>query len=578
VAKGQARPDNAGVADILSDIADLLEIKGEQLFKILAYRRAATEVRTLARDVYDYVREDKLTELPGIGKSIAVKIVEIESTGTCEFYEELKLAFPPGLIKLMEIQGVGPKKAKLLYDEVGVDSLDKLEEAVDLHKLRDLKGFGEKTEENITRGIKLWRSHHDRILLSEAYPLAHRIVEELKRDPAVIHAEPGGSLRRMQETIGDIDILASSERPDEVMEAFTTLPEVDAVLGKGRTKSSVIVGVGLQMDLRVVRPEEWGAALQYFTGSKAHNVRLRELAKDKGLKLNEYGVFRTDDDSRVAGATEEEVYAALGMGCMPPTMRLDRGEIELAMTGELPRPIEATDIRGDLHVHTHLSDGMDTLERIHEKAAQLGYEYVAITDHAETLKVARGLTVDRLEESFAAIAAFNEAHPGFTFLTGTELNISNDGELDYPDELLAKMDVVVASIHTGMNQDIDQITRRTLAAIERPHVDIIAHPTGRILGKRAPFAIDIDAVLDAAARTGTAMELNSYPDRLDLRDEHLRLAREKGVKVAVNTDAHAADQLEYMFFGVATAQRGWLGPDDVVNAWPLAKLRGWLER
>lgn len=578
MAKGQARPDNERVADILSDVADLLEIKGEQLFKILAYRRAATEVRTLARDVYGYVGEGTLTQLPGIGKSIAEKITEILSTGTCEFYEELKLAFPPGLIKLMEIQGVGPKKAKLLFDELGIDSLDKLEEAVDLHKLADLKGFGAKTEENIARGIKLWRSHHDRILLSEAYPLAHRIVEELKKSPAVIDAEPSGSLRRMQETIGDIDILASSERPEEVMHAFTTLDEVDAVLAKGETKSSVIVGVGLQMDLRVVRPEQWGAALQYFTGSKAHNVRLRELAKDQGLKLNEYGVFRVDDDSRVAGATEQEVYAALGLECMPPTMRLDKGEIELAAKGELPTVVTVADIRGDLHVHTHLSDGMDTLERLYEKAVELGYEYVAITDHAETLKVARGLTVEKLQESFAAIASFNEAHPGFTFLTGTELNVGNDGELDYPDELLAKMDVVVASIHTGMNQDISEITSRTLAAIENPHVDIIAHPTGRILGKRAPFDIDIDAALDAAARTGTAMELNSYPDRLDLRDEHLRLAREKGVKVAVDTDAHAADQLEYMFYGVATAQRGWLTPDDIVNAWPLARLREWLRR
>lgn len=590
MAKGQARPDNERVADILSDIADLLEIKGEQLFKVLAYRKAATEVRTLARDVYEHVREGTLTELPGIGKSIAERITEILATGTCDAYEELKLAFPAGLIALMDIQGLGPKRAKMLHDELGITSLDELEEAIAARKLRDLKGFGEKSEENLARGIRLWRAHHERILLSEAYPIASRIVAVLSDHPGVVAVEPGGSLRRMQETIGDIDILAASQTPTAVMDAFVQLPEVDEVLAKGETKSSVIVGVGLQVDMRVVRPDEWGAALQYFTGSQAHNVRLRERAKDMGLRLNEYGLFRAPEGGaggeeaaptsgeRVAGRSEQDVYAALGLSYIPPTMRLDKGEIALAEAGELPAVVELGDIKGDLHVHTHLSDGMDTLERLHAKAKELGYEYLAITDHAESLKVARGLTRERLEESLEAIAAFNEAHPTPALLTGVELNIGNDGELDYPDELLKRLDLVVASIHSGMNQDAEQITRRTLAAIENPHVDVIAHPTGRILGRRDPFALDIEVVLDAAARTRTAFELNAYPDRLDLRDEHLRLAREKGVLVAIDTDAHAADQLGFMFYGVATAQRAWLTPDDVVNTWPVGKLREWLGR
>lgn len=580
MAKKQARPDNATVAQILSDIGDLLEIKGETVFKVLAYRKASHEIRTLARDVYTYVRDGSLTELPGVGASIAEKITEIVSTGTCQFYEELKLAFPPSLVRLMEIQGVGPKKAKVLYDELGITSLEQLEEAIDEHRLHELKGFGEKTEQNILRGIRTWRAHHERILLSEAYPLAQRIVRELREHPAIIAAEPGGSLRRLQETIGDIDILAASDDPKAAVCAFVSLPEVSEVLAQGKTKSSVLVHSGLQVDLRVVKPEEWGAALQYFTGSKAHNVTLRELAKKQGLKLNEYGVFRLDDGTgdfrRVAGATEEEVYGALGLDWVPPTMRLDKGEIDRAREHTLPVVVQMADIRGDLHVHTVLSDGMDSLERIWEKARNLGFEYLAVTDHAEQLKVARGLTRERLEASIEEIAAFNAAHPQLTVLTGAEVNIDDDGNVDYPDELLARLDIVVASVHTGMNQEKSQLTRRTIAAMENPHIDIIAHPTGRILGKRDPYAIDIEAVIAAAVRTKTALELNSYPDRLDLRDEHLRLAREAGAKIAINTDGHAADQLEYIFYGVATAQRAWLTTEDVINAWPLPQLREWL--
>lgn len=578
MARGQARPDNAAVADILADTADLLEIRGEVLFKVLAYRKASHEVRTLARDIYEYVKDQTITDLPGIGSSIAEKIAEILATGTCAFFEELKLSLPVGLVSLMELQGLGPKKAKLLYDELGISTLEELEKAVEANELRDLKGFGAKSEENIRRGIELYRAHHERILLSEAYPLAGKLVASLMACPGVVAAQPGGSLRRMQETIGDIDVLAAGEQPADVTACFVGLPEVDRVLAQGETKASVVAHTGLQVDLRVVAPDEWGAALMYFTGSQDHNVRLREVAKDLGYKLNEYGLFRLDDGTRVAGATEEEVYCVLGMQMIPATMRTDRGEIALARRDALPTVVGRGDIRGDLHIHTDLSDGIDGLERLIEKARELGYAYLAITDHAEQLRVARGLTSRRLEESLETIANMNETQTDVTLLTGAELNIGNDGELDYPDELLQRLDVVVASIHAGMNQDVRKLTRRTIAAMENPHVDIIAHPTGRILGRRDPYPIDIQAVVEAAVTTHTALELNSYPDRLDLRDEHLRLCREAGAKVAINTDAHSADQLEYVFYGVATAQRGWLEPKDVLNAWPLGELMGWLAR
>jgi DNA polymerase (family 10) len=578
MAEPKRRPDNRRVAKMLSDVADMLEIRGESRFRILAYRKAADEIRGLGRDVYDYVTEDRLRELPGVGKSIAEAVVEIVGTGTAGVYEDLKQSYPPSLVAVMDVQGVGPKKAKLLHDELGVDSVDALESAVQAHKLRDLTGFGEKSEQNIVRGLEMYRSQHERMPLADAFPLAEMVVGRLRELPETIEVSAAGSLRRMRETVGDLDILVSSESPDAVMDAFCGMPEVDHVLAKGPTRSTVVTYSGAQMDVRVIPPVSWGAALQYFTGNAEHNVKLREIAKRLGLKLNEYGVVRLSDGVTVASATESDVYTALGLEWIPPTMRQGKGEVEAAAEHALPRILALSDMRGDLHVHTHLSDGRDTLEALREKAASLGYEYLAITDHAQRLTVAGGLSQAQIEGQAAEIRALNASGGGPRLLTGIELNIANDGSLDFDDDFLASLDVVVASVHSGFNQSRETLTERTLAGLYNPHVDIVAHPTGRIIGRREPFAIDIQAVIEAAAETGTALELNSYPDRLDLRDEHLRLARGAGVKIAIDTDAHAVDQLGFMFYGVATADRAWLGPSDVVNAMGLQDLLAWLAR
>ncbi|MEW6188767.1 MAG: DNA polymerase/3'-5' exonuclease PolX [Actinomycetota bacterium] len=565
---------NEEVANILDEIADLLDIRGEMSFKVQAYHRAANSIRSLREDINVLYKEGNLREVPAVGKGIAEKIVELLETGSLPYYEDLREEIPPSLVELMRIPGLGPKKAKFLYDALSITTIDELLEAARAHRLRGLRGMSAKTEENIIKGIQQLRRARERILLFEAHPIAERFIKNLRRQPFVERADMAGSLRRMKETIGDIDLLAASYGSHKVMDYFCNMPEVAQVLAKGDTKSSIIARNGLQIDLRVVNPNQYGSALQYFTGSKEHNIHLREIARKRGLKINEYGIFEMEMDRRIGGEKEEEIYEVLGMSYIPPVLREDRGEIERGIEDSLPRLIQLEDVRGDLHVHSSWTDGLSKIGRIAEAAIELGYEYIAICDHAEQLKVAGGLSKKELRAQIEEIMRLNEELGGITILCGIELNIDNDGKVDYEDEFLKELDIVVASIHGGFRQPKEQLTKRTLSAIYNEHIDIIGHPTGRILGRREPYAIDLKTVFKAAAETNTILELNSFPDRLDLNDIQLREAKEEyGIKFAINTDAHSAGQLAYIEYGVATAQRGWLEPEDVINTYPLDKLR-----
>lgn len=569
---------NREIARILSEIADLLEIKGENPFKIRAYQRAAQAIEGLAMTLSDMRGHQPFTDISGVGSSIAEKIEELLDAGQCRYHQELLAEFPASLAALLSIPEVGPRKAKVLHDELGITSVDELEQAAREGKLRELKGFGAKTEQNILRGIERLKVHKARLPLAQAHPLAMEVVEDLLLAAPVERIEPAGSIRRMRDTIGDIDILVTSSEPQDVMSTFVGLPVVDHVLEQGATKSSILSHSGAQVDVRVVDPESFGAALQYFTGSKEHNVRLRELAVRRGLRLSEYGVFDVKTDRRIAGATEEEVYAALGLPLIPPEMREDCGEIAAALRGALPRLVAVEDIRGDLHVHTKRTDGHHTIEEMAETARGAGYEYIAVCDHSRSVGMAGGLFEEDLLRHVEEIRAVNKRINKITILAGTECDIRRDGTLDYPDEVLAQLDVVIAAVHSGFKMDAQTMTSRIIQAMQNPYVDALAHPTGRIIGKRDPYEVDIERLLAAAAELGVAMEINSYPDRLDLRDVHARRAKELGVKVVINTDAHDCDHLRLITYGVATARRGWLEPDDVLNTLPLKELRTRLRR
>jgi DNA polymerase (family 10) len=569
---------NRDIARILSEIADLLEIKGENPFKVRAYQRAAQAIDSLAVTLADMRGRQPFTDISGVGSSIAEKIEELLDAGQCRYHQELLAEFPASLAALLSIPEVGPRKAKALHDALGITSVDELEQAAREGKLRDLKGFGAKTEQNILRGIERLKVHKERLPLAEAHPLAMEVVEDLLLAAPVERIEPAGSIRRMRDTIGDIDILVTSSEPQEVMATFVGLPVVDHVLERGATKSSIISRSGAQMDVRVVDPESFGAALQYFTGSKEHNVRLRELAVRRGLRLSEYGVFDVKTDRRIAGATEEEVYGALGLPLIPPEMREDCGEIAAAQRGALPHLVAVEDIKGDLHVHTKRTDGHHTIEEMAETARGAGYSYIAICDHSRSVGMAGGLFAEDLLSHAKDIRAASKRIKGITILAGTECDIRRDGSLDYPDEVLAQLDFVIAAVHSGFKMDADTMTSRIIKAMHNPYVDALAHPTGRIIGKRDPYEVDIERLLAAAAELGVAMEINAYPDRLDLRDVHARRAKEMGIKVVINTDAHDCDHLRLITYGVATARRGWLEPEDVLNALPLKDLRKRLRR
>ncbi|MDR7483908.1 MAG: DNA polymerase/3'-5' exonuclease PolX [Armatimonadota bacterium] len=568
---------NRAIAERFAQIADMLEIKGESIFRINAYRRAARAVESLTEDIAAVAARGELTTLPGIGASMAEKIEEFLRTGTMRAYEELAASLPPGLVTLMRVPEVGPKTALLLYEKLGITTLDDLEAAAKAGRIRQLPRMGAKTEENILRGIAMLRRSGERRPLGVVLPVAEELVAMLRAVEGVRAIEVAGSLRRRKETVGDIDILVTSTAPSRVMDAFVAAPSVTQVLSHGPTRSSVVLTVGLQADLRVVEPASYGAALQYFTGSKEHNVALRERAVRRGLKINEYGVWRTKDNRRVAGRDEAEVYGAVGLPWIPPELREDQGELDAAEAGRLPRLIELADVRGDLHMHTKWSDGAESVEAMAEAAKALGYEYICITDHSQSLKVAGGVTIPDLRRHATQVRALSD-RLGIEVLIGTECDILADGSLDYPDEVLADLDVVIASVHTRFRMSREEMTRRIIRAMEREQADIIGHPTGRLLGARDPYEVDVEAIVDAAARTGTVLELNASPERLDLKDAHVRLARERGVLIEIGTDAHQTAHLRHMVLGVSVARRGWLEAKDVINTRPLAKLRDLLGR
>lgn len=566
---------NRAIAAMFNDIADMLEVKGESPFRITAYRRAARALEGLTEDVAAVAARDALTDIPGVGKGTSEKIQEFLQTGTCAYYEDLTKELPPGITTLMSVPEVGPKTALMLYEKLRIKTIEDLERAARNGKIRKLPRMGAKTEENILKGIALLRRAKERLPIGRVLPHAQELVDALQGLREVKQVSLAGSLRRMKETIGDIDILVTSTKPDPVMETFTTFSRVRQVLAKGPTRSSVILDTGIQADVRVVEPESFGAALQYFTGSKDHNVKLREKAMHSGLKVNEYGVFRVKDDRRIAGATEEDVYAAVGLPWIPPEIREDQGEIELAEARKLPRLVQVADIRGDLQMHTRWSDGSDSVEEMARAAKALGYEYVAITDHSQSLKFVGGVTVEELREHAKAARKAAE-RVGIAVLLGTECDILPDGRLDYPDDVLRTLDVIVISVHSRLKMARDEMTARIVRAMEHPYAHVLGHPTGRLLGQRDAYEVDIERIIDAARRTNTALEINASPERLDLNDVQAKMAKERGARLVVSTDAHNRYQLRYMEFGLGVARRAWLEPKDVVNTLPLKQLTDWL--
>jgi DNA polymerase (family 10) len=569
---------NIEITNLFNEIADFLEVKGENPFRIRAYRRAAQAVEGLSEDIAAIAERGALLDVAGIGKDLATKIQEYLTSGTIEYLEGLRKEIPSGVIELMGIHGVGPKTARLLYEQVGVDSVEKLEELAKAHKLAGLPGFKSKTEENILKGIAVWRSGRERMPLGIALTLAEAILERLRGLPGVDQIEAAGSLRRMKETVKDIDILVTSKRPARVMEIFVGLPNVAEVLAHGETKSSVRLRENIAVDLRVVEPDCFGAALQYFTGSKQHNIRVRELAQRKGLKVSEYGVFNEGTDRRMTGRTEEEVYKAVGLPLIPPELREDGGEIEAALEGRLPTLVSLPDIRGDLQMHTAWSDGAHSLAELAEGVRAKGYEYMAVTDHSKSATVAGGMKDDQVLRMIAEVRALNETMKDFRVLAGCEVDIRGDGTLDFPDEILRQLDLVLVSVHSRFKMTREEMTARIVRAVQHPLVHLLGHPTGRLIGERGAYEVDMEAVLTAARAAGVAVEINASPSRLDLNDLHARRAKELGIPVAINTDAHTIGQLDNMRFGISVARRAWLTPGDVLNTWPEKQLVSWLEK
>jgi DNA polymerase (family X) len=566
---------NDDVERILLEFSDLLSILSEDAHKPRAYEKAARSVGGYHADLSD-LDVKGILQIPNVGKSIAEKIVEILQSGTFADLEALRSEVPTGVRELMSIPGLGPKKAMVLYRELGVASVPELVAAIDDERVATLKGFGGKTQENILRGLQQLSDSGGRVLVNVALDVAEAFVEELSGLEHVRRLAYAGSLRRMRETIGDVDLLVASDRAEPIMDAFVGLPAVSRVIAHGDAKSSILTDRALQVDLRVVPKDVWGAAMIYFTGSKAHNVRIRERAVRAGLKLNEYGLFDAKSGDLLAAETEAQVYERLGLPYIEPTLREDRGEVEASLAGELPKVLQLKDLRGDLHTHTDLTDGLAPLEEMVRTAGTLGYAYYAVTDHAPNLAMQR-MTDDKILAQREQLRGLQPEH-GMTLLHGAELNIDPDGDVDWPGDFLAGFDLTVASIHSHFNQTREELTRRMIRAMENPYVNVIGHPTARLIGKRPPIDLDLEAVFEAAARTGTALEVNSFPDRLDLKDEHVLWARRYGPKFAVNTDSHSPVHLSLMRFGVATAQRGWLTKENVINTWPLTRLRRFLRK
>ncbi|MCZ2113991.1 MAG: DNA polymerase/3'-5' exonuclease PolX [Anaerolineae bacterium] len=571
---------NRDVVDTFNQIADMLAIRGDQIHRILAYRRAAESIETLGRDINTVYAEGKLTEIPGIGDTLAAKIEEMLTTGKLEFYEKLAKDVPPSLVDMMRVEGLGPKRVKQIHDLLGISTMAELTAAAREGKLRELPGMGVKSEAKLLSAIEALSVHGDsRVPLGVAWPIAQQMLDALQQVPGVTRAAVGGSLRRMKDTIGDIDLLVAAESAEQVMDRFVQLDLVETVDSRGPTRARVTLLTGLGVDLRVLPIERWGTLMAYFTGNKDHNVKLREMALKMGYSLSEYSFTPLDGGAEILCASEEEVYSRLGLAYIPPTLREDRGEIEAAKAKSLPVLIELEDIRSDLHMHTEWSDGKYSVMEMAKAAREQGLDYIALTDHSASLGIANGLSVERLRQRAVEVKEANDVlGPKFRVLQGTEMEIRADGSLDYPDDVLEELDFVIASLHTGLSQPREQVTQRMLSAINNPHVDMIAHPTGRLLPDRPGADLDMDAIIAAAAATGTILEINANPARLDLRDVHARMAIEHGVKIAINTDAHQPEDFGLRHFGVATAQRGWVTASDVVNTWPLEQFLDYISR
>jgi DNA polymerase (family 10) len=561
---------------MFGEVADLLEIKGENPFKIRAYRNAADVIAASAEPL-GAMTEGQLRELSGIGKDLALKIREIVTTGRLTYHEELLAQFPATILDLLRLQGVGPKTVARLYASLNVSSLDQLEAAARAGRIRELKGMGQKKEQLIVRALEERRTHAGRRLLADVTETARTVIDHLRQFAPNALFEPVGSLRRGQDTCGDLDILATGADVS-IMDDFTRQPLAERIIGKGDTKSSVLLRGGLQADLRLVSAENRGAALQYFTGSKSHNIVLRDRALQRGFKLNEYGLYRTADERLMAGAREEDIYEALGLSWVPPELRENRGEIEAAEARSLPALIDLSDIRGDVHSHTTETDGRDTIEAMIRAARAAGLEYVAVTDHSQSLAMANGLDERRALAHAGRIRDVARGIEGITVFAGIECDIRADGTLDLAEDCLASLDLVIASVHSALNQDDVQMTERVLRAIESPVVDVIGHPTGRLLLRREPSRVSITRVIEAAARSGVALEINCQPDRLDLSDVNARLARDRGVKLLISSDAHFCGAFGYLRWGIATARRAWLTKLDVLNTLPAAAFRASLRR
>lgn len=568
--------NNKQVAEVFATVADMLQIKGENIHRVLSYRRAAENIEALGRDINDLWREETLTQIPGVGTTIAAKIDELLQTGQLEFFERLKQEIPLGVVEMLQIPDVGPKTAARLWQELELTSIEEVERAARAGKIRDLSRMSVKTENKILTGIDALRRRSGRPPLGIVYPLAQSMLDELAALSGVAAASVAGSLRRMRDTVGDIDLLlaASPNRAESVMAHFRHMPQVYEVLVGGPTKTAIRTHDGFQVDLRILDPARWGTALQYFTGSQAHNVRLRERARQQGLSLSENSLKR-QDGGEILCAEEAEVYARLGLPWIPPELREDRGEFD----GPLPELMSMDDIRGDLQMHSTWSDGAHTIDELAEAALARGLEYILITDHSQSLGVAGGLSAEELSRQRAEIDALNGRLGGkLRVLAGVEVEIKADGSLDYPDEVLAELDLVLASLHTGLRTGRERTTQRLLSAIQNPHVDVIAHPTGRLIGQREGADLDMDLIFRTAAETGTALEVNADYRRLDLNDIHVRRAIELGVKLTIGSDTHSAEGVGALDYGVATARRGWATAEVVINSWPLEMVLGWANR
>lgn len=561
---------NSEIAKVFRDIANILEIKGENRFRVRAYERAAQNIEGLSADIESFIEQNRLQEIPGIGKDLSERIKEFVKTGKIKMYQDLKKTIPEGVLDLLDIPSIGPKTAKILYEKLKIKNIQGLEHAIKNNKIKDLPGIKEKTIENILKGIDLVKRSKERMFLSEAMQLYGEFEKALKKMPEVKKISCAGSLRRRKETVRDIDILVVSNKPNKVMDVFCNLPLVGEVIAKGPTKSSLRTKSDMQIDCRVVEEKSFGAASVYFTGSKNFNIKIRQLGIRRGLKINEYGVFKRN--KFVVGMAEEDIFKILGMSYIEPELREDTGEIELAIEDRLPKLIELKDIKGDLHVHSSWSDGVNTVEEIARAAQKKGYSYVAVTDHSQSLKVANGLSIADLRKKKKEIEQVNKKLKNFRVLYGTEVDIDSDGNIDYKDDILKEFDIVIGAIHTGFKQSKEQLTRRIFNACSHRYVNIIAHPTGRLFGVRDPYNLDLEKIFKVAKDTNTCLEINSFPNRLDLNDVNCRRAKEIGAKIAINTDSHAVEQLGSMYLGVSVARRGWLAAGNVINTLSLEDL------